>query len=168
MMVGSSWRFGDGKPIVLVPPHLGSDLMLHSLSLWLKALGYRPATAGLLCNLGDGSDHQRLVRLIDETTGRVGRRAVLLTHASGLPMALRAAEERKERVSDVIVFDAGDRMKNSSVRMHFLSGWSIIASAVELSRLLRGIGIELIDPSSPMTTHITHSSGRSIPEDLRT
>ncbi len=157
MMVGSSSRFGDGKPIILVPPHLGSDLMLHSLSLWLKALGYRPATAGLFCNLGDASDHQRLVRLIDETTGRVGRRAVLLTHSSGLPMALQAAEERKERVSDVIIFDARDRVKNSAVRMHFVSsGWSIVPGAMELSRLLRGIGIELIDPSPPRTTRIAH------------
>jgi len=50
MMVASdvpSWemasrsRFGDGKPIILVPQYLGSDLGLLPLLIWLKALGYR-------------------------------------------------------------------------------------------------------------------------------
>ena len=53
MLVGDASRYGDGKPIVLVPPHLGCDLALLPLSAWLKALGYRPANAGLILNLGD-------------------------------------------------------------------------------------------------------------------
>ena len=37
--------FGDGKPIViLAPPLVGGDLIVQPLSMWLKALGYRPVT----------------------------------------------------------------------------------------------------------------------------
>ena len=39
--------FGDGKPIIILAPHfIGSDLVVLPFSMWLKALGYRPVTAG--------------------------------------------------------------------------------------------------------------------------
>ncbi|WP_024520209.1 alpha/beta hydrolase [Bradyrhizobium sp. Tv2a-2] len=149
MMAGSASRFGDGKPIVLIPPHLGSDLVLLPLSLWLKALGYRPVAAGLLLNLGDSASNRRLLRSIDEITARIGRKAVLLTHSSGLPLALRAAEDRKERVSDVIALDAPCSSKRiNGVRVHLISsGWSALPGLAELPQLLRNIDIELIDTS---------------------
>jgi pimeloyl-ACP methyl ester carboxylesterase len=147
IIVGSSSRFGDGKPIVLVPQHLGTDLALLPLLLWLKALGYRPASAGLLLNFGDGSSDRHLVRSIDEITTRVGRKAVLLTHSSSLSLVLRVAEDRKEKVSDVVVFDATNPAKTKNgVRTHFIySGWSALPGIVQLQHLLRSIGIELID-----------------------
>jgi pimeloyl-ACP methyl ester carboxylesterase len=147
MIAGNSSRYGDGKPIVLVPQRFGSDLALLPLLLWLKALGYRPANAGLLLNFGDDSSDQRLARSIDEITARVGRKAVLLTHSSGLPLALRVAEKRKDRVSDLIVFDATSPAKpGNGVRTHFItSGWSALPGLAQLPRVLRGIGIELID-----------------------
>ena len=147
MIVGNTARFGDGKPIVLVPQHFGSDLALLPLLLWLKALGYRPANAGLILNFGDDSSDRRLVRSIDKITTRVGRKAVLLTYSTGLPLALRVAEERKERISDVVVFDAScDAKPANGIRMHFIySGWSALPGVAQLSRLLRNIGIELID-----------------------
>ena len=161
IIAGSSSRFGDGNPIVFLPQQFGSDLTLLPLSLWLRALGYRPITAGLLLNLGDTASHQRLLRSIDEITTRVGRKAVLLTHWSGLPLALRAAKARKERVSDVVAFDAMHGLKHeNSVRAHVLSSsWSPLPGIAELPRLLRSIGIELIDTSTSMKPHLTgHSS----------
>ncbi len=164
IMAGSSSRFGDGKPVVLVPQRFGSDLGLLPLSLWLTALGYRPVTAGFLLNLGDGDSNRRILRLIDEVTTRVGRKAVLLTHSSGLPLALQAAKHRKERVSDVVVFDAMHGSKHEGgVRAHFLSsGWSALPGIAELPRLLRTIGIELIDTSMPMKTHLTEHSSAEV------
>jgi pimeloyl-ACP methyl ester carboxylesterase len=147
MIVGSSSRFGDGKPIVLVPQHFGTDLALLPLLPWLKALGYRPATTGLLLNFGDGLSDRHLMGSIDEITARVGRKAVLLTHWSGLPLALRVAEHRKEKVSDVVVFDAQYPAKpKHGVRTHFIySGWSALPGIAQLPRLLRNIAIELMD-----------------------
>ena len=68
MLVGDASRYGDGKPIALVPPHLGSDLALMPLSAWLKALGYRPATAGLFLNLGDAATDRTLAKSIHDIT----------------------------------------------------------------------------------------------------
>ena len=147
MLVGSSSRYGDGKPIVLVPPHLGSDLALLPLSAWLRALGYRPANAGLLLNLGDASTDCALAKSIHDITARVGRKAVLIAHSSGLVAALRAAEAQKGRVSDVVVLGPSARvMRSNGVRTHFVtSGLPTPHAMLELPQLLRTIGIELLE-----------------------
>jgi len=147
MLVGSSSRYGDGKPIVLVPPHLGSDLTLLPLSAWLKALGYRPTTAGLFLNLGDAPTDRALTRSIQEITARVGRKAVLVAHSSGHAAALRAAETEKDRVSDVVVFGASPRSTPSSgIRTHYIaSSLPTPHAMLELPQLLRNIDIELLE-----------------------
>ncbi len=146
IMVGSASRFGDGKPVVLVPPHFGSDLALLPLSVWLRALGYRPAIAGLFLNLSDVPSERALAGLIQDVTERIGRKAVLVTHSSGMQLSLRAAERQRERVSDVVVFDPLHQPNPSSdVRVHYLSGgWSVLPAIVQLRQLLRNIGVELI------------------------
>jgi pimeloyl-ACP methyl ester carboxylesterase len=146
MLVDSSSRYGDGKPIVLVPQHLGSDLALMPLSAWLKALGYRPTTPGLFLNLGDAPADRALAKSIHDITARVGRKAVLVTHSSGYATALRAAETQLDRVSDVVVFGASPRSTPSNgVRTHYiLNGLPLPSGIMELARLLRTIGIELI------------------------
>jgi hypothetical protein len=48
-------------------------------------------------------------------------------------------------ISDVIVLDAVHRPCNSGPRTHFIStGWYVLQSIIELPRILRKIGIELI------------------------
>jgi pimeloyl-ACP methyl ester carboxylesterase len=147
IMVGSASRFGDGKPIVLIPQYLGSDVALLPLLTWLKALGYRPATAGLALNLSDTSSERAVSQLIREVTARIGRKAVLLTHSSGISLASRAAERQKGRVSDLVVFDPPHPPKvPNGIRTHSISsGWSAPQAVAELPRLLRSIGIELLD-----------------------
>jgi pimeloyl-ACP methyl ester carboxylesterase len=146
IMVGSSSGFGDGKPIILVPRFLGSDLALAPLALWLSALGYRPVTAGLLVNLEDSSGDRSLSRAIRDITRRLGRKAVLITHSTGMARALRMAEMHKELISDVVVFEAPCSPNIEGVRTHCVSsGWSVLHGMSELPRLLRGIGIELIE-----------------------
>jgi pimeloyl-ACP methyl ester carboxylesterase len=147
MLVGDASRYGDGKPIVLVPPHLGSDLALMPLSAWLKALGYRPATAGLFLNLGDAPTDRALAKSIHDITARVGRKAVLVAHSTGHAAALRAAESQSDRVSDVIVFGASQHAAPSNgVRTHYVtSGLPTPHAMLELPQLLRTIGIELLE-----------------------
>jgi pimeloyl-ACP methyl ester carboxylesterase len=146
IMVGSSSSFGDGKPIILVPRFLGSDLALAPLALWLSALGYRPVTAGLLVNLENSSGDRSLSQAIRDITRRLGRKAVLITHSTGMARALRMAEMHKELISDVVVFEAPCSPNIEGVRTHCVSsGWSVLHGMSELPRLLRGIGIELIE-----------------------
>jgi pimeloyl-ACP methyl ester carboxylesterase len=144
MMVGSSSRFGDGKPIVLLPRFLGSDLALISLSIWLKALGYRPVTAGPPLNLEGSSGDHSLARAIQNIAQRVGRKAVLITHAFGVTQALRIADLHREWISDVVIIGALYRFETASVRTHFLSPWSAVHALTELPRVLRNIDMELI------------------------
>jgi pimeloyl-ACP methyl ester carboxylesterase len=153
MMMGSASRFGDGKPVVLIPQFLGSDLAMLPLSAWLKALGYRPAVAGIVLNFSDASSERALSRLVHDVTARISRKAILITHSSGMPLALRVAERQRERVSDIVVFDSLHQPSSSSdVRVHYLStGFSVLPAIMELRRLLRNIGIELIGERASRT-----------------
>jgi 3-oxoadipate enol-lactonase len=146
MLVGDASHYGDGKPIVLVPPHLGSDLTLMPLSAWLKALGYRPATAGLFLNLGDAATDRTLAKSIHDITTRVGRKAVLVAHSTGHTAALRAADASSDRVSDVIIFGASrPAAPSNGVRTHHIaSSLPTPHAMLELPQLLRTIGIELL------------------------
>jgi len=148
MVAGSAARFGDGKPIILVPQYFGSDLALLPLTMWLKALGYRPTTAGLLLNLQDSSVERTLSQLISDFTQHVGRKAVLITHSTGMPLVLRVAGAHRERVSDIVILEAPHRSTTNDVRIHFIfTGWSVLHTMMELPRLLGNIGIELIEIS---------------------
>jgi pimeloyl-ACP methyl ester carboxylesterase len=138
--------FGDGKPIVILAPHfVGSDLIILPFSIWLKALGYRPVTAGGPMRLDDSSGDRHLAQVITDVTQRVKRKAVLITHSSGMTRALRAAAAHQHSISDVIVFDAPHKPQSDGLRVHFVSsGWPLLHGMVELPRLLRSIGIELV------------------------
>jgi pimeloyl-ACP methyl ester carboxylesterase len=146
-MLINSTRFGDGKPIViLAPPFIGSDLALLPLSMWLKALGYRTICASLIASQ---SNNVSASRAIGEITERVGRKAVLVTHALTATPALQIAEESRDRISDVIVLEASRASDSNGIRTHFLSsGWPPFFNLYELPRVLRSISIELIETSA--------------------
>ncbi len=138
---GGKAQFGDGKPIILVPD-LGSNLPFLLLSNWLKALGYRPVTAGLSATVDD----QSVADLIRAITQRVGRKAVLVTPASGMQRASAMAEAHKDRVSDIVVLNASQYPDTPpGIRSHFIaSGWSLPLAMAKLPQVLRDIRIELI------------------------
>jgi pimeloyl-ACP methyl ester carboxylesterase len=145
---GGKAQFGDGKPIVLVP-ELSSNLPFLLLSNWLKVLGYRPVTTGLSVNVGD----QSVTDLIRATTQRIGRKAVLVTPASGMQVASAIAEAHKDCVSDIVVLNASDHPDMPlGIRTHFISsGWSLLLAMATLPQVLRNIRIELIEASSPVS-----------------
>jgi hypothetical protein len=133
--------------------------------LWLKALGYRPLLAGLFVNFQDSSDERSLSRAIRDITRRVGRKAVLITHSSGMTGALRAADAHRESISDVIIFEAPYRPNTPDLRIHLLSSnHSVLQGMTELPQVLRSIGIELIrEPgleSQPLESENSHSPPR--------
>jgi pimeloyl-ACP methyl ester carboxylesterase len=142
---GGKARFGDGKPIVLVPD-FSSHLPFVLLSNWLKALGYRPVTTGLSVN----ADDQSVTDLIRAITRRIGRKAVLVT-AGGAQLASAIAEANKELVSDIVVLNASQHPDMPpGIRSHFISsGWSRLVALATLPQVLRDIRIELIEAPSP-------------------
>ncbi|MHC2333398.1 alpha/beta fold hydrolase [Bradyrhizobium sp. USDA 4454] len=145
IMAGSLSRYGDGKPVILATPQFGSDVMFLPLSAWLRAIGYRPVITRLTINLSGSARQEVHSKAICDVVERVGRKAVLITHYVGMAKALQTAESHDKWISDVIVLDAANRSTSNEPRTHFIStSWYMLDSILELSRILRGIGIELI------------------------
>jgi hypothetical protein len=99
---GDNVRYGDGKPVVMVPGHLGSDVTLEPLSMWLHAIGYRPAKSNVLINVDDRLLDVALAVAVRDAAIRVGRKAVIVAFDTGLRAALRVAETELAFVSDVV------------------------------------------------------------------
>jgi pimeloyl-ACP methyl ester carboxylesterase len=139
---GGKARFGDGKPVILVP-QLVSHLPFLLLSNWLKALGYRPVTTSPSADFNDPSVND----LIRGTTERIGRKAVLVTPASGMQLASAVVEAHRDRVSDIVVLNASHHPDVPlGIPTHFISsGWSLSTAIATLPQVLRNIPIELIE-----------------------
>ncbi len=99
---GGHVRYGDGKPVLLVPGHLGGDVTLEPLSMWLHAIGYRPAKANITININDRLLDKPLAAVLRASTERIGRKAVMIAFDTGLRAALRVASAEHDLVSDVI------------------------------------------------------------------
>jgi hypothetical protein len=118
------------------------------LSSWLRVLGYRPVTTGISVNFDD----QSIANSIRVTTQRMGRKAVLVVPALGLPLASGIAEAQRtgcliswysRHHTSRICPAAFARILSRPVGRRFLP-WRIAASAT-----VRNIRIELIEvPSS--------------------
>jgi pimeloyl-ACP methyl ester carboxylesterase len=147
MLRGPS-RFGDGKPIVLVPGFPGTDIALMPFALWLKEFGYRPVIASPNVDGQDSSADPVLRQTIRDITRRVGRKAVLIAGSPGMARALRAAKAHRDRISDVIILQASHRPNTADLSVHLLSShWSPLQAMIGLPQILRSIRIELIEES---------------------
>src|SRR5258708_2968180 len=155
---GGKAQLGDCKPIILVPD-FSTNLPFLVLSNWLKVLGYRPVTTGFSVSV----DEPSVTELICAITQRVGRKAVLVTPASGMQRASAMAEAHKDRVSDIVVLNASHHPDMPhGIRSHFISsGWSLPLAMAKLPQVLRVIRIELIEASSAV------GAARSIDIDRR-
>jgi pimeloyl-ACP methyl ester carboxylesterase len=98
---------GDGRPVVLVPGFLASDQSLYLLRRWLRVVGYRPHTAGLLFNV-DCSDRvlDRVERLVEALSRTSGRRVAIVGHSRGGHMARAVAARRPDLVSHAVSMGA--------------------------------------------------------------
>ena len=119
---GQNVPYGDGKPVVLVPGHLGGDVTLAPLSMWLHAIGYRPAKSNILININDRSLDNPLTVASRGAALRIGRKTIMIAFDTGLRSALRVAEVEREYVSDVIALGLSDPMPAAptGVRLHII------------------------------------------------
>lgn len=128
---GGNVRYGDGKPVVLVPGHLGSDVTLEPLSLWLHAIGYRPAKSNVLININDQLLDEPLANAVQQAALRIGRKAVIIAFDTGVRAALRVAESESDLVSDVIglgLLDRGPKVP-AGIHLHVIRSASKTSSA---------------------------------------
>ena len=96
-------------------------------------------------SLDNSAGDRHLTQVISDVTRRVRRKAILVAHSSGMTRALRAAAAHRDSISDVVIFDASHRPHTDGLRVHYVSsGWPLLHGMVELPRLLRSIGIELV------------------------
>lgn len=98
---GSRLRFGDGKPVVLVPPLLVGDLPLSGISVWLQSIGYRPSGIGLLPSLDERTTGRAAAAAIGDAVRRVGRKAVVIAFGDAAAAVSRVV--KTDEVSDVVV-----------------------------------------------------------------
>ena len=119
---GRNVRYGDGKPVVLVPGHLGGDVTLAPLSMWLHAIGYRPAKSNIFININDQPLDEPLAVASRDAALRVGRKAIMIAFDTGLRSALRVAEVERDYVSDVIAVGPSDPkpVLPTGVRLHII------------------------------------------------
>lgn len=167
---GHDIRYGDGKPVVLVPGHLAGDVTLAPLAMWLDAIGYRPVKCEAAINLDDRTLDKPLAEAVRGAARRIGRKAVLVGFDTGVRAALRVAAVEPEHVSDLIAIGLPDRRPPSpaGVRLHAIetsrradAEWQENMHVVEgsrallqvnpgalkiLSEILREIPIFLLEP----------------------
>jgi pimeloyl-ACP methyl ester carboxylesterase len=167
---GHDIRYGDGKPVVLVPGHLAGEVTLGPLAIWLDAIGYRPAKPEVAINIDDRALDVPVAEALREAARRIGRKAVLIAFDTGVRAAMRVAADQREHVSDVIAVGLPDRLPKTptAVRVHVIETSRKVAGAFRedmyivdgsrallpvnpaalkiLSEILREIPISLLDP----------------------
>ncbi len=164
---GRNVRFGDGKPIVLVPGHLGGDVTLEPLLIWLRATGYRPARSNVLININDRSLDEPLAAVLRSAAQRIGRKAVIIALDTGLRAAIRVAEVERDFVSDVIALGLPDQIppEPPGVRLHVVeSAWRTPVAAGQNMYLVQGTRALL--SINPETLRIVSGILRNIPITL--
>ena len=115
--LGHELRFGDGKPVIIVPGSFGNNFLLSPFAVWLNALGYRPRISPA------SSDGGALINIVRGTANRVGRKAVLVALDFGISPALRVADQESGLVSEIIAI-APPRMTYptpKNVRLHLIT-----------------------------------------------
>ena len=117
---GRNIRYGDGKPLLLVPGHLAGDLTLVPLAMWLRAIGYRPTQLDVPINWDDRLLDKSLAAALPDVARRVGRKAVIIAFGTGVRTALRVAAVEQDHVSDVIALGLPDQLPPipKGVRLH--------------------------------------------------
>jgi len=163
---GRGIRFGDGKPIVLVPGHLSGDTMLTPLSHWLRAIGYRPVTSKIVVNMDDRNLDERIAIALRHASRRIGRKAVIVTFDTGLKAALRVATQNPHYLSDVIAVGLPKEWPSPppSLRLHFVEDARRAAMHSPRPHIVEGSRALL--PINPKVLKILSEILREIPISL--
>jgi pimeloyl-ACP methyl ester carboxylesterase len=157
---GRNIRFGDGKPLLLVPGHLAGDATLFPLAMWLRAIGYRPTQFDVPINLDDRLLDKSLAAALPNAARRIGRKAVIIAFGTGARTALRIAAVDPDHVSDVIALGLPDQLPPISerVRLH-------VVGRAPLPSDVRG-ELRIVEGSQSLL-HINPKALRTLSEILR-
>lgn len=118
---GGRLHFGDGKPVVLVPPLFVGDLALSGFAAWLKSIGYRPSGVGFLPNLDSRAMDRAVAEAVRKAVHRIGRKAVVIAFGNGFEAVSRVANS--DEISDVIVLGIASEPApalSGEIRLHVL------------------------------------------------
>jgi len=157
---GRNIRYGDGKPLLLVPGHLAGDATLFPLAMWLRAIGYRPTQLDVPINWDDRLLDKSLAVVLPDAARRIGRKAVIITFGTGVRTALRVAALDQDHVSDVIALGLPDQLPPTpkGVRLHVVGRLPSQSNARGELRVVKGAEILL---------HINPKALRVLSEILR-
>jgi pimeloyl-ACP methyl ester carboxylesterase len=98
---------GDGRPVLLLPGFLAGDYTLAVMGDWLRRIGYRPATAGIVSNVDCSARAlARVEAAIDRAHAESGRRVAIVGHSRGGHLARAAVTRRPDAVSHVVSLGA--------------------------------------------------------------
>jgi triacylglycerol lipase len=99
---------GDGRPVLLLPGFLAGDYTLAPLATWLARIGYRPAVAGFVANVGCSERAlQRVARRAAQLRDAHGRRVAVVGHSRGGHYARALAVRRPELVAHAVSIGGG-------------------------------------------------------------
>ena len=98
---------GDGAPVLVSPGFLGSDDYLIILRGWLRRVGYRPYTSGLLCIGPVERLFAQLLRRTEAVAAAARRPLVLVGHSLGGMLSREVARRRPELVDHVVTLGTG-------------------------------------------------------------
>jgi hypothetical protein len=165
---GGDVGYGDGKPIVLVPGHLGGDVTLEPLSMWLRGIGYRPVRSNVLININDRSLDEPVAAALRAAARRIGRKAVMIALDTGFRAALRVAAAKAEFVSDVIALGLPDQLppQPSGVNMHIIENASRMPTTPGRPNFHLVSGTRTLLSINPAALRIIASILRDIPISL--
>jgi hypothetical protein len=93
---------GNGQPVMLVSGLLAGDDSLGFMARWLKNSGYRPARAGIACNVDcSGRSLERLERRVEVLAERTGQKVAVVGQSRGGSFARVLATRRPDLVSGI-------------------------------------------------------------------
>jgi triacylglycerol lipase len=99
---------GDGRPVLLVPGFGAGDYTLVTLATWLRRIGYRPAFAGFVANVGCSERAAWTVAArVRALHARHGRRVAIVGHSRGGHYARVVAVRHPDLVSHGIALGGG-------------------------------------------------------------
>ena len=137
---GRNIRYGDGKPLLLVPGHLAGDVTLLPFTMWLRAIGYRPTQLGVPINWDDRLLDNSLAAALPGAARLIGRKAVIVAFGTGVRTALRVAALDHDHVSDVIALGLPDQLPPipEGVRLHVVGRMPSQSDAQGERRVVEG------------------------------
>jgi triacylglycerol lipase len=103
VLEGEGVQPGRGRPVLLIPGFLASDLSLQVMRDWLRRCGYEAELPGILCNI-DYSEvvvRRLLLRLVDMYAWH-GRKVTLIGHSRGGMLAMVLANRHPQMVRQVV------------------------------------------------------------------